>query len=88
MHGSVSPLWPSRHSPRLFGQSVAFSTCCQFQARQWRAPETAQVDSMGDAMRRPMESDVDTTPFMEWLAVLSSIVVAVLVFAAYSQMAS
>ncbi len=39
-------------------------------------------------MRRPMESDVDTTPFMEWLTVLSSIVVAVLVFAAYSQMAS
>jgi hypothetical protein len=42
----------------------------------------------GDAMRRQIESDVDTTPFMEWLAVLSSIVMAVLVFAAYSQMAS
>jgi hypothetical protein len=43
---------------------------------------------MGVSMRRPMENDVDTTPFMEWLAVLSSIAVAVLVFAAYSQMAS
>ena len=43
---------------------------------------------MGVSMRRPMENEVDTTPFMEWLAVLSSIAVAVLVFAAYSQMAS
>ena len=40
-------------------------------------------------MRESLQCEVpDTAPYKEWLAIVGSIAVAVLVFAAYSQMAS